>query len=151
MVYFWICSLYLINLLNFKEFFCISQIWTASDSNNRIKWVQKWYSCYRVRCEALPGKWKEIPKIFDNECVAEWFLNPKKKKTKYENHEICQDLMISYVEAVVKNWEGFAQSVMYDVYKPKFLKKKNHSVEKDSARFEVKVTIELRFDFKTFV
>ena len=39
---------------------------------------------------------------------------------------------------------------MYDVYKPKYLKKKNRSVEKDSARFEVKVMIELRFDYKTF-
>ena len=28
--------------------------------------------------------------------------------------------------------------------------KKNHSVEKDSVRFGVKVTIELGFDFKTF-
>ena len=28
--------------------------------------------------------------------------------------------------------------------------KKNRSVEKDSIRFGVKVTIELRFDFKTF-
>ena len=26
-----------------------------------------------------------------------------KKQTKTENHEICQDLMISHVEAVVKN------------------------------------------------
>ena len=39
---------------------------------------------------------------------------------------------------------------MYDVFKPKYLKKKNHSVEKDSARFEVKVKIELKFDCKTF-
>ena len=31
--------------------------------------------------------------------------------------------MISYVEAVVKNVEGFAQSVMYDVYKPKYLRR----------------------------
>jgi len=43
---------------------------------------------------------------------------------KSENHEICQDLMISYVEAVVKNEEGFAQSVMYDVYKPKYIKRR---------------------------
>ena len=43
---------------------------------------------------------------------------------KSENHEIYQDLVISYVEAVVKNWEGFAQSVMYDVYKPKYLRRK---------------------------
>ena len=36
-IYFWIYLLYLINLLYFKEFFGISQISTASDSNNRIK------------------------------------------------------------------------------------------------------------------
>ena len=73
-----------------------------------------------------------------------------KKQTKSENHEICQDLVISYVEAVVKNGEGFAQSVMYDVCKPKYLRTKNRSVEKDSVRFGVKVTVELGFDFKTF-
>ena len=56
--------------------------------------------------------------------------------------------MISYVEAVVKNIEGFAQLVMYDVYIPKYLKK-NHSIKKDSVRFGVKVTIELGLDFKT--
>ena len=39
---------------------------------------------------------------------------------------------------------------MYDVYKLKYLKKKNRSVEKDSVRFRVKVKIELGFDFKTF-
>ena len=138
--------------MNFKDFFGINQIRTASDSNNRIKWVEKWYSCYWVRCEALPGKWKEFSKILfrkhDHERVAEWFLNSKKNQTKSENHEICQDLVISYVEAVVKNWEGFAQSVTYDVYKPKYLRRR--SVEKDSVRFGVKVTVELGFDFKIF-
>ena len=38
-----------------------------------------------------------------------------KKQTKSKNHEICQDLMISYVEDVAENGEGFAQYVMYDV------------------------------------
>jgi hypothetical protein len=33
---------------------------------------------------------------------------------KSENHKICQDVMISYVEAVVKIWEDFAQVVTYD-------------------------------------
>ena len=32
-----------------------------------------------------------------------------KKQTKTENLETCRDVMISYVEAVIKNWEGFAQ------------------------------------------
>ena len=40
--------------------------------------------------------------------VAKWFLNSKKSKRSLKIHEICQDLMISYVEAMVKNWEGFA-------------------------------------------
>ena len=34
-----------------------------------------------------------------------------KKQTKSENHETYQDVMISYVEAVIKIWEGFAQVV----------------------------------------
>ena len=32
-----------------------------------------------------------------------------KKQTKTENLETCRDVMISYVEAVIKNWGGFAQ------------------------------------------
>ena len=32
-----------------------------------------------------------------------------KKQTKSENHETCQDVKISYVEAVIKNWGDFAQ------------------------------------------
>ena len=38
----------------------------------------------------------------------------------------------------------------YDFYKPKHLRKKNRSIEKESVRFGVKVTVELGFDFKTF-
>jgi hypothetical protein len=33
---------------------------------------------------------------------------------KYENYEICQYLMISYVKAVVKIWMDFEHFVMYD-------------------------------------
>ena len=46
-----------------------------------------------------------------------------KKQTKSENHETCQDVMISYVEAVIKIWESFAQVVMYDACKPKNLQR----------------------------
>ena len=153
MVYFRICLLYLINLLHFNEFFGISQIWIASDSNNRIKWVEKWFSCYWVRCEALPGKWNEISNILfrkhDHERVAEWFLNSK-KQTKYQNHEICQDLMISYLEAVVKKLRKFRTICHVWCLQTKVSQMKNRSVEKDSVRFGVKVTVELGFDFKTF-
>ena len=32
-----------------------------------------------------------------------------KKQTKSENHQTCQDVKISYVEAMIKKWGGFAQ------------------------------------------
>ena len=37
-----------------------------------------------------------------------------KKQTKTENLETCQDVMISYVEVVIKIWGGFALVVTYD-------------------------------------
>ena len=43
---------------------------------------------------------------------------------KSKNHETSQDLMISYVEDVVKNGEGIAQHVMFDVYKTKYLRRR---------------------------
>ena len=39
-----------------------------------------------------------------------------KKQMMSENPETCQDVMISYVEAVIKIWECFAQVVTYDAY-----------------------------------
>ena len=38
----------------------------------------------------------------------------------YENHEICHDIMISYVEVVIENWEGFAKVVTYVDYETKY-------------------------------
>ena len=73
-----------------------------------------------------------------------------KKQMKSKNHEFCEDLVISYVEAMVKNWEGFAQSYHVQCLQTKISQKKNCTVEKDSVRFGVKVTVELRFDFKNF-
>ena len=73
-----------------------------------------------------------------------------KKQTKSENHEFCEDLVISYVQAVVKNWEGFAQSYHVQCLQTEVSQKKNYSVVKASVRFGVKVMVELGFDFITF-
>ena len=73
-----------------------------------------------------------------------------KKQTKSENHEFCEDLVISYVQAVVKNWEGFAQSYHVQCLQTEVSQKKNYSVVKASVRFGVKVMVELGFEFKTF-
>ena len=124
MVYFWIRLIYLINLLRLEEFLGISQIWTASDSNNGIKWVEKWYSYYWVHFEALPGKWKEISNILfrkhDHERVAEWFLNSKKANKVWKTWDLSRSHDIIR-GGHGKKKEGFAQSVMYDVYKSKYL------------------------------
>jgi hypothetical protein len=73
----------------------------------------------------------------------------KKKQTKSENQEICQDVMISYVEAVIKK-RRFRISCHVRCLQTEASPKKNHTVEKDPVRFRVKLTVELGFHFKTF-
>ena len=68
-----------------------------------------------------------------------------------KNYEICQDLMISYVKAVVKKMRRFRKICHVRCLQTEVSQKKNHSIEKDSVRFGVKVMIELGFDFKTFL
>ena len=154
MVYFWIRLLYLINLLHFKEFFCISQIWTTSHSNNRIKWVEKWYSCYWVQCETLPRKWKEISNILfrkhDHERVAKWFLNSKKTNEVWKSWDLSRSRDIIH-GGHSKNLRRFCTICHVRCLQTEVSQKKNRSVEKDSVRFGVKVTIELGFDFKTLL
>ena len=41
-----------------------------------------------------------------------------KMQMKSENHETCRDVMISYVEDVIKIWEGLVHIITYDAYKP---------------------------------
>ena len=67
-----------------------------------------------------------------------------------EHHEICQDLMISYMENMVEKLRRFRSICHVQCIQNEVSQKKNRSVEKDSIRFGVKETIELGFDFKTF-
>ena len=50
--------------------------------------------------------------------LCEVFLNSIKKQTKSENHETCWDIVISYVENMIKILEDLMHVVMYDAYKP---------------------------------
>ena len=68
----------------------------------------------------------------------------------FEHHEICQDLMISYVEAMVKKLRRFHTICHVRCLQTEVSQKKNHIIEKDSVRLDVKATIELGFDYKTF-
>ena len=47
-----------------------------------------------------------------------------KKQTKSENHEIRRVVMISYVEAMVKNWECFGKVDTYAAYKSDHLRRR---------------------------
>ena len=153
LVYFWIRLLYFINLLYLEEFFGLSQIWTASDSNNGINWVEKSYSCYWVHFGAFLGKWKEFLNIVfrkhDHEHVAKWFLNSKKSK---QSLKITRFVKISWYHTwrLWKKLRRFRIICRVRRLQTEASSKKNQGVKKDLVRFGVKVTVELRFDFKTF-
>ena len=68
---------------------------------------------------------------------------------KSKNYDIFKYLMISYVEAVLKIWVGFA-ILSLTCLQIEIFAKKNQKVEKDVVRFGVRVTIEFGFDFKIF-
>ena len=61
-------------------------------------------------------------------------LKLKKKQLKSENYEICQYIMISYVEAVVK-LEWVSQFCRIRCLQMETSTKKNQRVEKDAIRF----------------
>ena len=46
-----------------------------------------------------------------------------KKQMKSANHEICHDIVLSYVKTVVKNWEDFSKVDTYIAYKSKNLQR----------------------------
>ena len=134
MVYLWIRLLYLTNLLLFMEFFGISQIWTTSDSNNRIKWVEKWYSCYWVRCEALPRKWKE----FRTSCSENTTKNvwPNGFKILKKENEVWKSWDLFRSHDIIcggygKNLRKFHTIHHVWCLQTEVSQKKNYSVEKD--------------------
>ena len=74
------------------------------------------------------GKWKEISNILfrkhDHERVVEWFLNSKKVNKVWKSWDLSRSHDIIHVGCGKKIEKVFAQSVMYDVYKPKYLRKR---------------------------
>ena len=139
--------------MHFKKIFSISQIWTASDSNYRIKWVEKWYSCYLAQFETWPVKWKEISNILfrkhDHERVAVVFLNCKKTSKVWKSWDL------SWCDGIIHGGYGkklrrFCTFHHVRCLQTEAFQKKNSNVEKDCIRFGVKMTVEFWFDYKTF-
>ena len=71
-------------------------------------------------------------------------------QTKSENYEICQDVMVSYLEVVVNSWEGLVQFITCVAYKPKDLRRSLWELRRTQLDFEVTMAVELELDFETF-
>ena len=117
--------LYFFNLFYLIEFSWIIQIITASHSNNE---KNEWKMIF-ILFSIMWGHIQEQTTNFEHLVHEIWprtcgrvVFKFYKKQTKSENYETCQDVMISYVEAVIKFWGGFAQVVTYDACKPKNLR-----------------------------
>ena len=85
----------------------------------------------------------------DHERVAEWFLNSKK------TNEVWKSWDLSRSRDIIRGGHGkqlrrFRTICHVRCLQTEVSKKKNRSVQKDSVRFRVKVTVDLGFDFNTF-
>jgi hypothetical protein len=58
-----------------------------------------------------------------------------KTQIKSENHETCPRVIISYVQAVIKNWKNFEKPMTRYVYKPKRSTLKLYDFMCSSLRF----------------
>ena len=112
--------------MHFKHFFESSQIWT-SDSNNRIKWVEKMIFMLFHLVSDLTHQMKrnfEHLILETRPWTSVWMiLEFQENQMKYETYEICQYLMISYVETS-KTLNGFCNFFTYDAYEWKHLRRR---------------------------
>ena len=67
--------IYLINLLRLEEFFGISQIWTASDSNNIIKWVKNDIHVIKSIVRLYPGNEKKFRTFYSKNTTTNVWPN----------------------------------------------------------------------------
>ena len=136
----------------FKKFFRISQIWTTSDSNNRIKWVENDIHVNEYGARSYPRNEKKFQtSCSGNTTTNVWPISFYILKSKW-SLKIMRFVRISWYH-MWRLWlklNRFHTICHVRCLKTKVSQKKNCSVEKDSVRFGVKVMIELGFDFKTF-
>ena len=153
LVYFWIRLIYLINLLRLAEFFGISQIWTASDSNNGIKWVENDIHVIESILRPCPGNEKNFwTSCSRNPTTNVWpngFLILKKANEVWKSWDLSKSHDI-ICGACGKKLRRFRIICHVRCLQTEVSLMKNRTVEKDSVRFGVKVMVELWFDFKTF-
>ena len=127
--------LYFFNLFHLIEFSWIMQIITASHSNNE-KMIFMLFSIMWGRIQEQTTNFEHLVHETWPRTCGRVVFKFYKKQTKSENHETCQDVMISYVEAMIKIWEGLVHVVMYDAYKPGQATKNPQIVTRSSWYFK---------------
>jgi hypothetical protein len=108
------CLLYLVNLFHLIVFLRIIQIWTASHSNNGKKWMEKMIfmlsslSWGRIQEQTINFE-HLVPEACPRTCGRVAF-KLYKRQTKSKNHKTYRDVMISYVEAMIKKLRSYHES-----------------------------------------
>ena len=104
---FWVFLLYFLNYFCFVEFFRLFQIWTACTWNNGIWSFKKMVFMMFGVCW---GRIQELAWNYEHLVVVTWRCTCGKSvfklykiQTKSKNHETCRGVLLSHVEAVVKN------------------------------------------------
>jgi len=139
--------------LHFKQFFESSQIWTASDSNNRIKWVKNdihiiWHSLWPY----LSNK-----KKFQTSCPGNTNMDMCSNDFKIIKKAIevwkLWDLSISHdiiCGGCSKNLSEFRNFVTYDAYKWKYLRRRIRELRRMQLGLEWKWRSNLSLTSKFF-
>jgi len=145
--------IYLINLLRLEEFFGISQIWTASDSNNGIKWVENDIHVIESILRPCPGNEKNFwTSCSRNPTTNVWpngFLILKKANEVWKSWDLSKSHDI-ICGACGKKLRRFWTICHVRCLQTEVSQKMNRSIENDPVRFGFKVMVELGFDFRTF-
>ena len=141
------CNVVLQYMLLCVEVLYISELFYYISSIYLVKWIFGNFLDLNCKCFEYPKKvnkkmiflslslfWDRIQGQTRNfeHCVRETWAETRggnvwkfyKKQTKSENHEIHRVVMISYVEAMVKNWECFGKVDTYAAYKSDHLRRR---------------------------
>ena len=138
----------------FKEFFGLSQIWTTSDSNNRMKWVENDSHVTKSNVRPYSGNEKKLwTSCLENTTTNVWsfgFQILKKANDVWTSWDLLRSHDI-ICGGYGKKLRMFRIICHVRCLQTEISQKKNHSVVKDSVRFGVKETIKLGWTSKLFI
>ena len=145
--------LYFFNLFHLIEFSWIIQIITASHSNNEKMNEKMIFMLFSI----MWGHIQEQTINFEHHVHETWprtygrvVFKFYKKQTKTENLETCRDVMISYVEAMIKKLRRFRASLSRTMLTTSSASSRNHETSSEILRFASIVRDNLHETFSNF-